>query len=233
MGYHDQVLPKTIQALRPEIRVSGVAMPIQGEPPPGLSRDDYFLPFLGMLEDIKPGHVIVSQPNDSLTAQFRGARGVVIDGGCRDIDYILKLKFPVFCRYHTPLDIVGRWQLKSYGQPVCIGRVTVWEGDFIVGDKEGVLVIPKKIAEEVLIKTEEVVSTENLVRRAIGGPSCRSVQAIRAILIQEGRPYRFPPLERVQIVASVHLPSCPISAEPRDETTEATTANVVVKLLSR
>ena len=71
MGYHDQVLPKTIQALRPEIRVSGVAMPIQGEPTPGLSRDDYFLPFLGMLGDIKPGHVIVSQPNDSLTAQFR------------------------------------------------------------------------------------------------------------------------------------------------------------------
>lgn len=177
MGYQDQVLPASIQALRPEIRISGVAMPIQGEPAPGLKRDDYFLPFLEMLGDLKPGHVIVSQPNDSLTAhlgelsaetaQFRGARGAVIDGGCRDIDYILKLGFPVFCRYRTPLDIVGRWQLKSHGQPVCIGRVTVREGDFIVGDKDGVLMIPEEITGEVLIKAEEVVSTENLIRKAI------------------------------------------------------------------
>jgi 4-hydroxy-4-methyl-2-oxoglutarate aldolase len=177
MGYRDQVLPAAIQALRPDMRVSGVAMPIEGKAAPGLSRDDYFLPFLEMLGDLKPGHVIVSQPNDSLTAhlgelsaetaQFRGARGAVIDGGCRDIDYILKLGFSVFCRYHTPLDIVGRWQLKNYGKPVRIGRVTVREGDFIVGDKDGVLVIPKEISEEVLIKAEEAVSTENLIRKSI------------------------------------------------------------------
>lgn len=177
MGYHDQVLPGAIQALRSEMRVSGIAMPIQGEPAPGLDRDDYFLPFLKMLGDLKPGHVIVSQPNDSLaahlgelsaeTAQFRGTRGAVIDGGCRDIDYILKLGFSVFCRYRTPLDIVGRWQLKSYGQPVRIGRVTVKEGDFVVGDKDGALVIPKEITKDVLLRAEEVVSTENLLRKAI------------------------------------------------------------------
>ena len=177
MGYHDQVLPASIQALRPEMRVSGVAMPVQGEPAPDLNRDDYFLPFLEMLGDLKPGHVIISQPKRfpdgapgrafAETAQFLGARGAVIDGGCRDIDYILKLKFPVFCRYRTPLDIVGRWQLKSYGNPVRIGQVTIRAGDFIVGDKDGVLMIPQEITREVLLKSEEVVSTEDLVRKAI------------------------------------------------------------------
>ena len=177
MNFHDQVLPASIQALDPKLRVSGVAMPVQGEPAFNLDRDDYFLPFLEMLGELKPGYVIVSQPNDSLTAhlgeliaetaQLLGARGAVIDGGSRDIDYILKLKFPVFCRYRTPLDIVGRWKLKSYGNPVQIGQVTIRLGDFVVGDKDGVLIIPQEITHKVLLKSEEVVSTEDLVRKAI------------------------------------------------------------------
>ena len=177
IGCPVQVLPSEIQALRPDMRISGVAMPVLGEPATGLTRDDYFLPFLQMLGDLKPGHVIVSQPNDTLTAhlgelsaetaQHLGARGAVIDGGCRDIDYILRLGFPVFCRYRTPLDILGRWQLKSYGEPVTIGRVTVNPEDFIVGDKDGVLVIPQAVTQEVLLKSEEVVRTENLVRKDI------------------------------------------------------------------
>ncbi len=177
MGYRDQVLPVEIQALRPDMRVSGIALPAEGEPAPGLTRDEYYLPFLNLLGDVKPGHVIISQPNDSLcahmgelaaeTAQLQGGRGVVIDGGCRDIDYILSLGFPVFCRYTTPTDIVGRWRLNRYGTPIRIGRVTVNPDDFIVGDKDGVLVIPKQITLEVLGKAEEMLSTENLVRKAV------------------------------------------------------------------
>src|SRR6267142_2774979 len=74
-------------------------------PAAGRPRDDYFLPFLRMLGALGPGDVVVSQPNDSTiahfgelsceTAKFRGGRGAVIDGGIRDIDYILKLGFPV------------------------------------------------------------------------------------------------------------------------------------------
>jgi regulator of RNase E activity RraA len=130
-----------------------------------------------MLGDLKCGDVIVSQSRDSISAhlgelscesaRFRGARGAVIDGGIRDIDYILKLGFPVFCRYRTPADVIGRWKLVSYGLPIQIGEVGIRRGDFIVGDKDGVLVIPKQITLEALKKSEEVVSTENLVRKAI------------------------------------------------------------------
>ena len=63
--------------------------------------------------------------------------------------------------------MVGRLRLVSYGLPIQIGQVGIHRGDFIVGDKDGVLVIPKQITREVLEKSEEVVNTENLVRKAI------------------------------------------------------------------
>jgi regulator of RNase E activity RraA len=177
MGYHNQVLPAAIQGLTMDQKVAGVAMTVEGQPTDSLDPEVVFVPMLQMLGDLKCGDVIVSQPHDSLsahlgelsceTARFRGARGAVIDGGSRDIDYILKLGFPVFCRYRTPADVIGRWRLVSYGQPIQIGEVGIRRGDFIVGDKDGVLVIPKQITLEVLQKSEEVVNTEDLVRKAI------------------------------------------------------------------
>ncbi len=177
MGYRNQVLPAQIQALTLDQRVAGVAMTVEGEPTGSQDPEQIFIPFLKMLGDLNPGDVIVSQPHDhacahigelsSECAKFRGARGAVIDGGARDIDYILKLDFPVFCRYRTPQDIVGRWKLVAYGQPIRIGNVIIRRGDFIVGDKDGVLVIPKEITMEVLVRSEEVVGTESRVRKAI------------------------------------------------------------------
>jgi 4-hydroxy-4-methyl-2-oxoglutarate aldolase len=177
MGFRNQVLPSAIQALTLGQRVAGIAMPVEGEPTDSLDPDIVYLPILKMLGDLTNGDVIVSQPHDDVsahigelsceTAKFRGARGAVIDGGARDIDYILKLGFPVFCRYRTPADVMGRWKLVAYGKEIKIGKVAVRRGDFIVGDKDGVLVIPREIAIQVLEKSEEVLSTENLVRKAI------------------------------------------------------------------
>jgi 4-hydroxy-4-methyl-2-oxoglutarate aldolase len=84
----------------------------------------------------------------------------------------------VFCRYRTPRDIVGRWKLVSYGQPIQIGKVAVHRGDFVVGDQDGVLVIPREITLEVLRRSEEVMGTENLVRKAILG-GLRPLEAYR------------------------------------------------------
>jgi 4-hydroxy-4-methyl-2-oxoglutarate aldolase len=177
MGYPKQCLPPAIQGLVIDSKVSGVAMTVEGQATSSVDSEEIYLPVLRMLGDLQPGDVIVSQPNDGISAhigelsseaaQFRGARGAVIDGGARDVAYILKLGFPVFCRYRTPRDIVGRWKLVSYGAPITIGEVTVRRGDFIVGDQDGVVVIPQEIAAEVLTRAEKVVRTENEVRKAV------------------------------------------------------------------
>ena len=101
----------------------GHAMPVAGEPTDSVDPEEVFVPVLKMLGDLKPGDVIVSQPNDGVSAhlgelsaesaKFRGARGAVIDGGTRDVEYILKLGFPVFSRYRTPQDILRRWKLTA------------------------------------------------------------------------------------------------------------------------
>ena len=177
MGFAHQVLPAGIQSIQPGQTVAGRALTILGERATGHARDDYFLPFLKMLGSVGPGDVIVSQPNDHTVAHFgelsaetaksRGGHGAIIDGGIRDIEYILKLGFPVFARYQTPQDIVGRWRLLDYNVPVTIGEVRIHAGDFVVGDRDGVVVIPQAIAEEAISKAEEVVRTENVVRKAI------------------------------------------------------------------
>jgi regulator of RNase E activity RraA len=177
MGHREYTLPSEIQGLTLDQKIAGVAMTVEGQPTKSQDRDEVFIPILQMLGDLKTCDVIVCQPHDnscahlgelsSEVAKFRGARGAVIDGGAKDIDYILRLSFPVFCRYRTPRDVVGRWKLISYGQQIQIDKVTIRRGDFMVGDKDGVLVIPKEITIEVLEKSEGIVGTENLVRKAI------------------------------------------------------------------
>jgi 4-hydroxy-4-methyl-2-oxoglutarate aldolase len=177
IGFHNQVLPHEIQPLHPGHVVVGRALTILGAPTESEDPEMIFVPFLKMLGEVKPDDVLVNQPNDHLaahlgelsaeTAQYRGARGAVMDGGIRDTDYILKLGFPVFARYKTPVDIVGRWRLVAHNVPIVIGRVHIAPGDYILGDRDGVLVIPQSIAEEVVAKAEAVVQTENLVRKSI------------------------------------------------------------------
>ncbi|MFN3325642.1 MAG: RraA family protein [Bryobacteraceae bacterium] len=177
MGYTNQSLPEQIQALSPGQTLAGRAYTVTGEPTDSTDPDVVFAPYLRMLGCLKKDDVLVTQPNDNYsahlgelsaeTAQYRGARGAVIDGGCRDTEYIVKLGFPVFCRYRTPRDIRGRWRLVESNVPIQIGRATIRPGDFIVGDRDGVLVIPVEIAEEVITKAEEVVHTEDLVRKSV------------------------------------------------------------------
>ena len=91
----------------------------------------------------------------------------MIYGGVRDTDYIINLDFPVFSRYTTPNDVLGRWRLVDYNVPIEIEGTTVRPGDFVVGDRDGVVIIPQEITDEVLIEAEAVMNTENLVRKAI------------------------------------------------------------------
>ncbi|HUF59059.1 MAG TPA: RraA family protein, partial [Actinomycetota bacterium] len=74
---------------------------------------------------------------------------------------------PVFTRFVTPEDSTWRWTLEATQEPVTIGRVRVEPGDWVVGDDDGVVVVPARVAEDVLREAEEKAATESEVRRAV------------------------------------------------------------------
>lgn len=177
MGLKNFALPHTLQPLVPGQRVTGTALTVYGVPTIETDPAVIYEPLLKMLGDVQPGQVIVSQANDHTaahmgelsaeTAKYRGCRGAVIYGGIRDTDYMMNIGFAAYSLYKTPIDVMGRWKMVDYNVPIQIENVRIFPGDYVVGDRDGVLIIPQDSAVEVLEKAEEVVNTENLVRRDI------------------------------------------------------------------
>ena len=130
-----------------------------------------------MIGAVPPDSVLVLASNDNEAAHFgelsaewfraRKVRGAVIDGSTRDAAYISRVRFPTFVRYRTPQDSVPRWRVSDWGQPLTIGGVRVSLGDIVVGDSDGVVVVPRRVAVEVLKRCEALVGTENRVRTAV------------------------------------------------------------------
>ena len=177
MGHENIVLPPEIKPLAPAMRAAGPAWTVAGHVDRTLSRDETLRAWCTLLARAPRGHVIVCQPNNhelalmgelsAQTLQARGVAGFVVDGGSRDSELVVAQGFPVFCSFLTPADIVARWIPDRYGEPVTIGAVTIGTGDYVLGDRDGVVVIPAALAAEVVAKTEEVVATESEMRRAL------------------------------------------------------------------
>ena len=91
----------------------------------------------------------------------------MIDGATRDAAFIARIGFPTFVRYRTPQDSVPRWRVQDWGQPVTLGGVRVSLGDVVVADWDGVVVVPRRVAHEVLARCEKLVAMENRVRTAV------------------------------------------------------------------
>jgi len=177
MGIRNCVLPISLRPLNVSHKIAGPAFTISGEVDQSLSERDSLLRWCEFLSQAPPDHVIVCQPNDDTiahmgelsaeTLSYKGVRGFIADGGCRDSKFIAELGFPVWCKYFTPKDLVSYWRPKAFDEPIVIGDVTVNAGDYIFADRDGVVVIPEVIAEAVSDRAEELVATENLVRKAI------------------------------------------------------------------
>ncbi len=103
------------------------------------------------------------------TMARRGCRGAVVDAGVRDVDAISGLDFPVFARYRSPVQSIGRWRVTRHDVPIslpgALGRLLpVHPGDFILADSDGAVVIPSDRAVEVLERAEAVVRAEREAR---------------------------------------------------------------------
>ncbi len=86
----------------------------------------------------------------SMNMMRRGVEGFVVDGGCRDSYETNIENTPVFCTSRTFAHSYGRVQRGSVGEPISCAGVTVFPGDVICADDDGVLVIPRGVAEDVI-----------------------------------------------------------------------------------
>ena len=170
-------LPPELRPILPERSMAGPAFTISGRPCPSVDPHETLVAWTGLLSKAKSGHIWISQPNDNTVAHMgklsgetlllKGLRGVVTDGFIRDTDFLMKMGLQVWGRGFTPRDIVGYWMPFEVDNPICVGEVEIHPGDFIMGDRDGCLVIPKKDCAGITKQAEESIATENLIRKAI------------------------------------------------------------------
>jgi len=186
-GLHEKryLMSPDIKPLLPDMRVAGVACTFRGAasakiggPIPPLEELRKATWVKG-LESIKPNDVVVYATNycksvgvlgELMANAFaaRGGVGAITDGYARDLNRLLWIKpsFPFFATGSTAADSKGRFEFLDFNEPVWCGGVLVNTGDYILGDFDGVVVIPQKIAEEVITKAEARSKSEDKVRVA-------------------------------------------------------------------
>jgi len=174
LGFRHQAMRADINPMWPGAVVAGRAHTV-------LSVDIYEVrenPYeneIAAVDSLKPNDVLVAGTNRSTETSLwgellstacraRGARGAVIDGYTRDLVRIEAMKFPVFATGTRPLDSKGRSMVLEYGRPVMCGDVLVHEGDIVLADVDGVIVIPREIEEKVIELSLEKASAEDTVR---------------------------------------------------------------------
>jgi 4-hydroxy-4-methyl-2-oxoglutarate aldolase len=109
----------------------------------------------------------------ALGMQERGCVGALVDGGVRDVAWIARHGFPVFARYRTPVQSIGRWRVTGYGAPVVLPGatarfVTVAPGDYILADEDGAIVVPIAALPHVLERGEAMLAQEQRIRAELG-----------------------------------------------------------------
>ncbi|SHK68309.1 Regulator of RNase E activity RraA [Pseudonocardia thermophila] len=103
----------------------------------------------------------------SLAAHRRGIEGVVIGGPARDVDEARALGFAVFGTAATPVTARGRIAEIAWNEPIAIGPVLVAPGDLVVGDENGVVVVPATRRTEVLGRAAAIVEREAAIAAAV------------------------------------------------------------------
>jgi len=185
LGYTHQFLPQAIQPLRDDMIVAGRAMPVlesddNGGEGPGRANPLLNQPFglmLRALDDLKENEVYICTGSSfryalwgelmSQAASNRGAVGAVVNGFSRDTRGILAQNFPCFSRGRYAQDQRPRGKVIDFRCSIEIDGVRIRPGDLIFGDLDGVLVVPREIEDEVLIKATEKATGEKTVFTAI------------------------------------------------------------------
>jgi len=136
--------------------------------PDGLWREagPYGAPDEVLVIDAKRSRVGVLGSNNTLGARCKGTVGYVIDGACRDSHECIIQKTPLLCTVRSPAHPMGRIGPVSDNQPIVCAGVRVEPGDVIVGDDDGVMVVPQANADEVARRANLIQDKDRPGRRA-------------------------------------------------------------------
>lgn len=174
LGYRNQAMRENINPIKEDWVIAGRAKTI-------LAVDVHFIPEnpyekeIEAIDSIKPGEIVIGSTNRSrhnglwgellsTAAKMRGSRGAVIDGFIRDTKKIQELDFPVFATGTKPVDSRGRGLVIEYDCAVECGDVLVRPNDVIFGDRDGIVVIPSELFDQVIEIAMNKVSRENATR---------------------------------------------------------------------
>jgi regulator of RNase E activity RraA len=186
MGYPGQVLASDLRPLDAERRLAGIALCVRGENrvvtqtpvPPEQQLSPYELE-----QRMKPGLVAVIDAGGqnvgatiggfvATSLKSNGCQGLVTNGGVRDSREIVAVGLPTFCRFVTPVNASRRWSIAEVGQPVHLpgiggGTVAVRPGDYLLGDADGLVVIPAEIAALAIEAAETLDAIERTITQGI------------------------------------------------------------------
>jgi regulator of RNase E activity RraA len=183
MGHPNQAVSSYIRPLKTGWRFAGPALTVHGR---SMSAADgrWGTAFsYDMFRAIQPGDVIVFDcgghlqggpwgGNTGANAKAKGAAGILIDGGTRDLADLVEMNFPTLARFVTPVLAHGRFQVNGFNEPITMSgqvgdRVPVAPGDFVVADDDGAVIVPEAMLEEVLHFAELAEQAEGEIRRAL------------------------------------------------------------------
>jgi len=174
LGYRNQTLGADIVALTPANKVSGRVFTACAVAVDEIPKEPYKLE-MAAIDTMKKGDVLVVDAGHNHKSAFwgellstaciaKGVRGVVMSACSRDLWALNQMDFPVFGIGCTPADSKGRIDVSEIGQPIIIEGVSTMNGDYLIGDEDGVVIIPGSSIEETLALALEKVSGEDTVR---------------------------------------------------------------------
>jgi len=176
-GLRNFTLPPRITPLQPDRRIAGPVWTVEGRIDESAEAHETLLAWTGLLSKAPAGHIWTAQPHTHAVAQMgelsaetlhrKGVLGCVVDGALRDTNFLLDLGFRCWGTHHTPRDVVGVWLPTKTEVEIMIGEVAVAPGDWLHGDRDGMVRIPGAMLDEVIEAAVAAMETESKVRRAI------------------------------------------------------------------
>ncbi len=181
LGLTGRAMAAGIYPLVHSMKVAGPAFTVEATTTPNMDKVDVRL---GMVSSLYRGCVQIRNSGGNLNAghfgevnataaRAAGCVGAILDGSTRDSNFLIEMGFPTFCRFRCPVESFGRFMVIDYQVPIHVqgvdGLLRVEPGDYLIGDNDGVVVVPRDLTQKVLSIAEDRARRENTGRDAVAG----------------------------------------------------------------